>query len=243
MPNHTNGLLAPLLSIVPRALAGLTALAVCTAFTACGGTLWVNKEYKEGPRPSQGEVLLLPVEVHRLPDTLRAAAQAQMNEEVSRAFGGHSVTLQLMRDRFLPAGYGNLSWQLAKGMYLRGRHKDSGRLVGQDHEWLDGLGDQANRFLGWAGEVLGDPKPAPGATPRRRYLLAIYLDRFARTDTPKEGVHLNLRIMGGLFDAHRKRTVAVTWLELKVRPTPESLKEALTGVGGKLRDALASAGL
>ncbi|MDY0003952.1 MAG: hypothetical protein RBU30_21825 [Polyangia bacterium] len=218
-------------------------LAAISALTACGGTLWVNKEYKEGPRPSKEEVLLLPVEVHRLPDSLAKAVEAQVNEEVTRAFGSHSVTLHLVRDRFLPAGYGNLPWQVAKGMYLRGRHANSGRLVGQGHEWLDGLGAQAKQFLAWAGEVLGDPKPTAGAPPKRRYLLSFYLDRHARTDDPKQGVHLHLRLMGGLFDAHRMRTVAVTWLDLKVRPNPEALKEALTGVGGKLRDVLTGAGL
>ena len=211
--------------------------------TACGGNLWVNKDYRDRARAGRDEVMLLPVEVHSLPDDLRAAVQTQLNEEVSQAFGGHSVTLFPMRDRLWPAGFGNLSWQLAQGMYLRGHHHGSAELAGQDHEWLDGLGELAKRFLGWAGTAFGDPAPAKGAAPRRRYLLAFYLDRYDRTQTAKEGVHLHLRVTGGLFDAYRKRTVAVTWRDLKVRPTPEALRRALSGLGAQLKESLASAGL
>lgn len=225
------------------AIGPLVGLLVTSTLAACGGTTWVNKEYKTLPRPTRDEVLLLPVEVHRLPDELLAEVQKQLNEEVSQAFGPNSVTLHLIRDRFLPAGYGNLPWQLAKGMTLRGRHHDSGKLVGKDHEWLDGLGDQAKRFLGWAAQALGDPSPTPGSDPRRRYLLAFTMERYGRTEDPKKGIHLLLRVMGGLYDAHRKRTIIVTWEELAVHPTPQALKEAFTGLGRRLRKALASTGL
>lgn len=224
-------------------LALLLTLFTLLALSGCGGTTWINKELKGSTRPGRQEVLILPIEAHRFPDNLQAQVRKQVTEEVLGAFSDFGVSGVALRERLLEAGFGNIHWQLAQGMYIRARHHKSGELTGQAHEWLRDLRDQTKRFLLWANQALGLPAPQPGSLPALRYLLACYADRFARSESPRRGVRLHLRVTCGIYDAHLQGTLGTTWETHEVPPTPEALRSALTGVGPRLRQSLAREGL
>ncbi len=207
------------------------ALGLSFLIAGCAGRTWINKQYSQPVGAGGERVLLMPVVAHRFHKTTLAPVQALLQAEVSRAFSGAAVDLASFRAKLWPAGFGNLSWKIALGLYQRGKQNHSPDIRGEYYEWLDDLPGETLRFLAWI-------KGARPGTNGARYLLSFYVDRIARKDRPKKGVVITFRVMGGLFDAQRGRIVAATSFDYTCPPKLDRIKAALDGVGARLRDAL-----
>jgi hypothetical protein len=209
---------------------------VCVlAVTGCGGTTFVNQQYRG--RLSAGSVrpVLLPVEAHRFPKGMRAGIEEILNGEVRTAFGAGALRVLPLKDQLAPAGFGNLSWRLALGMHHRAKDKKDPKLDGEYYEWLDELPEEAVKFVRWLRPALARADLPVSDRPELRYLVAGYAERLANLKTKTGGTRITFRVMVGLFDVRRARIVASTWKYLRCKPTLEAIRPLLTGLGEHVR--------
>ncbi len=197
----------------------------------CGGTTYVNKRYRKRLLASE-RLVIMPVEAHRLPSGMRSAIEAHMNRELWDAFGSRAVSVSKVKARLPGAGFGNLGWRLALGMWYRAKESGSPQLVGDYYDWLDEIPVEARKLLGWLRTAMPNAFVAAGGP---RYILAGYVDRLETTRTRKGEPRLVLRVMVGIFDVQQGRTAAVTWQRLVCAPTLEGVIGRLRGLGAAAR--------
>lgn len=222
----------------PRAASLVGALLVALPAAGCAGPAWINSQYRGRVDPGNERVLLMPVVAHRFPKAMRPAIEKQVQEEVDRSFGQVTVSVLPLKGKLLPAGYGNLSWNIALGVFRRGKRLKSPELRGPYYEWLDDLPDRATRFLAWVKGALVDAGVAGASGAPYRYLLAVYVDRVAWEKKPEKERRIRFRVVGGIYDAQESRIVAAAGFRYTCLPKLERIREKLRGIGARFRSAL-----
>ncbi|MFH2010400.1 MAG: hypothetical protein ABI333_27625 [bacterium] len=208
-------------------------LAMTLVVAGCGGTTFVNKKYRSKLAGSP-RVLIMPAVAHRFPTALRRSVQKLLNTEINGAFSQGGVRVDSIQEQLFPGGYGNLGWRLAVGMYYRAKVKDSPKLEGDYYDWLDDMGEHTQKFAKWVGPALAKA----GVTRKAhsyRYVLASYVDRLKTSKTKQGKTLVTLRVMVGIFDVQKKRTVACLWKNAKIEPTFEKIRPILKGLGDHIR--------
>jgi hypothetical protein len=209
-----------------RFLACLAALAA-----GCGGTTWINKDYRGAVPTGSDRPLLLPIDVHQFPDAMKRPLEELVDREVSGAFASRAVRMHALRDQVYPAGLGNVSWQLPIAMHRRAREEGKKDLAGRYHDWMEDLPDRARRLGRWA-----RPKLEPTGSPKAgfRYLIGANLERLHRPPQDR----LTFRLVVGVYDTEKQRIAAVAWIEKTVERKLEAVKAALAGTGQRAVEAL-----
>ena len=210
---------------------------VCVLVLAgCGGTIYLNKRYKHAVSTSTDKVLVMPVEAHRFPKALRSAIEQQVFAELVKAVGDRGISVGPVEGQLFSAGFGNLNWQLARGMYYLSAIKKSPEFKGTYYLWLDDLPEKALAFIGWVKGALTKAGAAVASARELRYILAAHVDRLS---VSKDGKTLTFQVAGGIYDTQRSAVVVCHWFQAKSLATPEALRTALTGAGDRLLKAFA----
>ena len=185
-------------------LFAVAVLAAAVAGMACrGGTRTYYAVAYKGKLTEADKFVIMPVDIHGFPKKDLTKMNLSLFAGTIAAFGGQALSLQPFLPAFEAAGFRNLSWRLARGIYhLAAFHRTThfDRCVGH-LSWMPEMLNAIVKFIGWAAQTLKlDFQP--------KYVVSAHVDGYGAKWGGKVKPY---RVIGGMVDAPKKLLIGATW--------------------------------
>jgi hypothetical protein len=191
----------------------LLAVGLIAAFaaTACGGTTFYNTGYTKKLKLGEDKFLIMPVDFHGFPSDMQTILEVTIFANFIETFGKYGVSLQPLKKGFEAAGFPNLSWELAEGLYhVASFHRNPYLDRDTCRPYIGPMAQGLAKFVNW---VVGALKAAGVPIPegyRFQYVLTAHIDKLG---VMFGGKAMKYRVIGGIVDTDNRQIVAATWFE------------------------------
>lgn len=210
-------------------------LVVGVAASGCATHTFYNTAYKNKLELGKDKFLIMPVDFHGFPSSMKTALEVTIFASFIATFGKYGVSLQPIKKGFEAAGFANLSWQLAHGVYhVAAFHKNPYLAKDRCKPWIGPMVASIAKFVNW---VVGALKAAGVPIPdgyRFKYVLTAHVDKVA---VKFGGKMMKYRVIGGIIDADRQVIVAATWFTKTSANNKAAYVAALGTLGKQLLKA------
>ncbi len=189
----------------------LVAVAAMVAVTSsgCATSTFYNTAYKNKLELGKDKFLIMPVDFHGFPSKMKLLLEVVIFAQFIATFGKYGVALQPIKKGFEAAGFGNLSWQLAHGVFhVASVHRNPYLSKDRCYPWIGPLLAAIGKFANW---VVGALKAAGVPIPdgyKFRYILTAHIDKVGLRFG---GKMMKYRVIGGIVDITNQQIVAATW--------------------------------
>jgi len=205
----------------------MSAFATIVGITACTSTKLYIRPGSTAPDMTKDKFLVMPVDIHGLPgDNLKQ--QAALLGGFIAAFKDKGLSLQPLKPVLETAGVGNLSWELAEGMFhLVSFHesydfKEDGGFHGGDSK-LPIIVEGTAKLVELAAKQLKlDFKP--------KFVAVAHIDS---TGSSIPGT-IAYRVIGGVYNVEAGKIDQVVWYEQKTADQEEAVLAEMATLGSKL---------
>jgi hypothetical protein len=171
---------------------------------ACGGSATI---FRRAQAPmvdyNKEKFIVMPVDIHGLPGDKMKLGAALFGGFVG-GFGGNGISLQPIKPALEAAGMGNLSWELAHGIYhVVSFHKLYDLKMDKDRAKLAAIPELVAKLVDLAATNLKlDFKP--------RFVVMAHIDGKGKGRLPGT---LKYRVIGAVYDVQLQKVHAVTYFE------------------------------
>lgn len=201
--------------------------AIAVGSTACSSTKLMVRPGAPVIDPSADKFLIMPVDIHGLKGD-KTAQEAALFAGFVAAFQENGVPLQPLKPAFEAVGLGNLSWELAEGMFHTvSFHKSYD--FGADGGFHGGASKLPLIIQGTSKlvevvstELKLDFKP--------KYVAVAHIDS-ASSRVPKT---IGYRVIGGIYNLEEGKIDQVIWYEDTTADDEAAVLVAMAGIGSKL---------
>ncbi len=211
------------------------ALMVTVAASGCATSTFYNTAYEKKLELGKDKFLIMPVDFHGFPSKMKTLLEATIFAQFIATFGKYGVSLQPIKAGFEAAGFANLSWQLAHGVYhVASAHGHGNLAKDRCKPWIGPMVSSIAKFVNW---VVGALKAAGAPVPegyRFQYVLTAHVDKVA---VKFGGKMMKYRVIGGIVDADAQKIVAATWFTKTSANKKAAYVAALGTLGKQLLDA------
>ena len=209
----------------------LAAALVLTVVSAgCATSTFYNTAYSNKLKLGEDKFLIMPVDFHGFPSDMQTMLEVTIFAGFIATFGKYGVSLQPIKAGFEAAGFGNLSWQLAHGVYhVASFHRNPNLATDRCEPYIGPMVASIAKFVNW---VVGALKSAGVPIPegyKFQYVLIAHVDKMA---VKWGGKAMEYRVLGGIIDAEKQVIVAATWF-VKTSMNNKAAYVAALGTLGK----------
>ncbi len=214
-----------------KALTTLLFACVSAGSFSCASTTIYKRPDAPKANLATDKFLIMPVDIHGLPGDKDAQGAALFGGFLA-AFKENGVPLQPIKPALEAAGLGNISWELAEGMYhLVSFHEvydfnQDGGFHGGDSK-LPLIIEGTAKLVALAAEQLNlDFKP--------KYVVVAHIDSTS-SSIPKT---IGYRVIGGLYNVEDSKIDQVIWYEKTTADDAAAILAEMGTLGGELHDKL-----
>ncbi len=211
------------------------ALVFTMASSGCATHTFYNTAYKNKLELGKDKFLIMPVDFHGFPSSMKTLLEVTIFAQFIATFGKYGVSLQPIKKGFEAAGFGNLSWQLAHGIFhVASFHKNPYLAKDRCRPWIGPMVASIAKFVNW---VVGALKAAGAPIPegyKFQYVLTAHVDKVA---VQFGGKMMKYRVIGGIVDADKQVIVAATWFKKTSANNKAAYVAALGTLGKQLLKA------
>jgi len=202
----------------------------------CGSTYTLfNTAYTHKLELGKDKFLIMPVDFHGFPSKMQLMLEVTIFAGFIATFGKYGVSLQPIKKGFEAAGFGNLSWQLAHGVYhVASFHKNPHLSKDRCRPWIGPMLGAIGKFANW---VVGALKAAGVPIPdgyQFRYILTAHVDK---QGSAFFGKGMKYRVIGAIVDISNQQIVAATWFNKSSMNNKAAYIAALGTLGKQLLKA------
>ena len=191
-----------------KVLMAATLVAAVTV-TGCATHTMYNTAYKNKLELGKDKFLIMPVDFHGFPTKMATMLEITIFAGFIATFGKYGISLQPLKKGFEAAGFGNMSWWLAHGVYhVAAFHGNPYLSKDRCRPWIGPMLAAIGKFTNW---VVGALKAAGAPIPadyKFRYILTAHVDKMG---TAFFGKGMKYRVIGGIVDITNQQIVAATW--------------------------------
>lgn len=211
------------------------ALVFTVAAAGCATHTFFNTAYKNKLELGKDKFLIMPVDFHGFPSKMKTLLEVTIFAQFIATFGKYGVSLQPIKKGFEAAGFGNLSWQLAHGVFhVASYHKNPYLAKDRCRPWIGPMVASITKFVNW---VMGALKAAGVPIPegyKFEYILTAHVDKVA---VKFGGKMMKYRVIGAIVAAEKQEIVAATWFVKTSMNNKVAYVAALGTLGKQLLDA------
>lgn len=196
----------------------------------CATHTFYNTAYQNKLELGKDKFLIMPVEFYGFPANMKTLLEVTIFAQFIATFGKYGVSLQPIKKGFEAAGFGNILWQLPRGIFhVASVHRNP--YLAKDHcyPWIGPMVASIAKFVNW---VVGALKAAGVPIPegyRFKYVLSAYVNKIG---WQLGGKMMKYRVVGGIVDADNQQIVAATWF-VKTSMNNKAAYVAALGTLGK----------
>ncbi|MFH2010399.1 MAG: hypothetical protein ABI333_27620 [bacterium] len=212
------------------------ALMVAVTSAGCGSTTtFYSVAYKEKLELGKDKFLIMPVDFHGFPANMKTMLELTIFAGFIATFGKYGISLQPIKAGFEAAGFGNLSWHLAHGIFhVASFHKNGDLKKDRCQPFIGPMLAIIGKFANW---VVGALKAAGVPIPegyKFKYVLTAHVDR---QGDALFGKGTKYRVIGGIVDIEAQQIVAATWFTKSTMNNKAAYVAALGTLGKSLLKA------
>jgi len=217
-----------------RVLVAITAM-FAVASGGCATYTLYNTAYKNKLELGKDKFLIMPVDFHGFPSKMKLMLEVTIFAGFIATFGKYGVSLQPIKKGFEAAGFGNLSWWLAEGVFhVASVHKNPYLAKDRCRPYIGQMLAAIGKFANW---VVGALKAAGVPIPdgyQFKYILTAHVDRIGAA---LFGKGTKYRVIGGIVDITNQQIVAATWFVKSTMNNKAAFVAALGTLGKSLLKA------